>query len=518
MLATAAVLLCQAAGLAMLHSRLTAQVDARLTRFQVVPQFYQYAIDAASTRGETARSPLPSDYRVYFYDSSGNRLAASLGGDEDSSGPLLPQSETSLNLADGRPATGASSDGSSHWRVIARAGPEGARVVVALPLKAVDDATSTMLWFSLIVGLAVAAGFVVFGNVAVRVGLRPLVRVERTARRIADGELELSVSDGPTVTEVGHLGRALDTMLERLRTALRRSEASEQRLRRFLADAGHELRTPLTSLQGFAQLLVGEPEMSPARRHEAHQLMVQNAERMSRLVDDLFQLAKLSDEPVVRREHMDLLSLAADSITAVALRHPDQHIGLGALATQDGGPATSELDAVETYGDPHQLGQIITNLLVNACVHTPSGSRIQVRVGTLRVRPGGAGTDRPGRTSAGLPLRPGTEVCVIEVADNGAGLAAPDAQRVFERFYRAESTRSSGSEPGTGLGLAIASAIAATHEGRLELDTRLQQGCTFRLLLPCKAVAVAAGQEEPPLPLAAPAPLSDTFHFLGGLR
>ncbi|MFJ3669491.1 sensor histidine kinase [Streptomyces sp. NPDC090106] len=499
-LATLAVLLCQGAGLTVLRGRLTAEIDARLTRFQAVPQLSSEASGQGAAPGESAPKALPSDYRVYFYDRSGTLLAGSLGGGEDTEGaPDLPRSETELRLVDGRPTTVLSTGGSGHWRVIAKEDSEGVRVVVALPLNAVDDAMSTMLWFSLAVGLAVAVGVVVSAGVAVRLGLRPLGRVEHTARRIADGELELTVTEGPTVTEVAHLGRALDTMLERLRTALRRSEASEQRLRRFLADAGHELRTPLTSLQGFAELLLTEPEMGEERRQEAHQLIVRNAERMSRLVDDLFQLAKLSDAPVVRREPVELLSLAADSITAVALRHTDQRIGLGALTDQDDDPDGPELDTVETYGDPHQLAQILTNLLVNACVHTPAGTRVQVRVGTLTVHAGSAGTDRPGRTGVGTPLRTGARACVVEVADNGPGLTAPDARRVFDRFYRAEPVRGhdTAPEPGSGLGLAIVSAIAVAHDGRLELDTRPGEGCTFRLVLPL----VTEGDDDgPPAP------------------
>ncbi|WP_200304723.1 sensor histidine kinase [Streptomyces adelaidensis] len=499
LLATAAVLLCQAAGLTVLRTWLTDQTDGRLIRFQSVPLSPDAVGGGASPGGPGGADVLPSDYRVFFYDPSGRKLSASLGGDdEEGAGPRLPRRESSLGLENGHPETLPSTDGSSHWRVIARARDDGTRVVVALPMNAVDGATSKMLWFSLIIGGVVAVGVVLFGNVVVRVGLRPLARVERTARRIADGEVELSVPDRHVVTEVGHLSRALNTMLDRLRAALHRTETSEQRLRSFLADAGHELRTPLTTLQGFAELLVQEPEMTTGQRQEAHLLIVRNAERMSRLVDSLFQLAKLSDAPLMHREPVDLLSLAADSITAVAVRHPGRTIGLGALTDQQGS-FEAELDVVETYGDPYQLAQILTNLLGNACAHTPPGVRIQARVGTLRVRPCGEGTDRPGRTSVNPPLRVGTRVCAVEVTDEGPGLDAADARRVFERFYRADSVR--GSASGSGLGLAIASAIAVAHGGRLELDTGPGEGCTFRLLLPHETDTAApepAGREDVP--------------------
>ncbi|GAA4013669.1 HAMP domain-containing sensor histidine kinase [Streptomyces plumbiresistens] len=492
LLATSAVLLCQAAGLVVLHTWLTDQVDGRLSRFQPVAEAGQDIVEGRAPAGAPGGNSdvLPSDYRVYFYGSDGHRLARSLGGEEGGAGPRLPSSESALGLHDGRPATLAATDGGSAWRVIARSGADGTRVVVALPLREVDAATVRMLWFSLAVGVAVAVGVVLFGSLVVRLGLRPLVGVERTARRIADGELELCVPDRHVVTEVGHLSRALNTMLDRLRTALRRAEASEQRLRHFLADAGHELRTPLTSLQGFAELLVQEPEMRPERRHEAQQLIVRNAERMSRLVDSLSQLAKLGDVPATQWQPVDLLSLAADSVAAVAVQYPDRRIGLGALTDTDGDPQEAELDVVDALGDPHQLTQILFNLLTNACVHTPPGTHVQVRVGTLRIRPDGQGTDGEGRTSANPALAPGTPVCAIEVTDEGAGLPATEARRVFERFYRAGSAQQSAA--GSGLGLAIASSAAEANGGRLELDTRPGDGCTFRLLLPYRPTGTSA--------------------------
>ncbi|KOU56493.1 histidine kinase [Streptomyces sp. MMG1533] len=491
-LATSAVLLCQAAGLTVLRSWLTGQVDERLADFRPPSRFYE---DAAKGEDLPERpghgDVLPSDFRVYFYDGSGRLLSGSLGGGRDD-GPRLPRVVAALGLTDGRPATVPDGTGDGDWRVMADAGPDGMRAVVALPLDTVEGATSKLLWFSLTMGAVVAAGVVLFGNVVVRLGLRTLTRVELTARRIADGELELRVPDSDADTEVGHLGRALNTMLDRLRTALHRTEASEQQLRHFLADAGHELRTPLTSLQGFAELLLGDPHMSVHRREEAHQLIARNADRMSRLVDDLFLLAKLGDSPAMRWEPVDLLSLAADSITTSAVHHPGRSIVLDPLTGAAGAREQADLEVVDTLGDAHQLAQVTTNLLTNACVHTPPGTRIQVRVGTLRTGPHSGGTDRPDRTSANRPLPPGIRVCAIEVADDGPGLEAADARRVFDRFYRAGPTGGADAEPGFGLGLAISSAIAEAHGGRLEIETRPGEGCTFRLLLPHGPMAAVA--------------------------
>ncbi|MFJ8754711.1 sensor histidine kinase [Streptomyces sp. NPDC102441] len=481
-LATAAVLVCQATGLTLMRSWLIGQVDERLTDFRPPPPVYR---DIADGTVPAHRPPphetLPSDFRVYFYDAGGRLLPDSLGSGR--SEPRLPETVTAQEPTDGRPATVPAQDGDGEWRVVADSGPDGMRAVVALPLDTVQDATSRLLWFSLVIGAATAVGVMLLGGAAVRLGLRPLTRVEHTARSITSGELEQNVTDTSPDTEVGRLGIALNTMLDQLRAALHRKDRTERRLRRFMADAGHELRTPLTSLQGFAELLLHDPHMSPDRRREAHELIAQNADRMSRLVDSLFLLAKLGDAPTTEHGPVDLLSLAADGISASAVRHPGRRIALAPLGAGDSG-SPGELDVVEGSGDPHQLAQVLSNLLDNACTHTPPGTRLQVRVGSLRAGPRAGGTDRPGRTSVNPPLPSGAPAHVIEVADDGPGLTPQEAGQVFDRFYRAPPVSGAPRDSGSGLGLAIASTIAEAHGGRLELDTGPGEGCTFRLLLP----------------------------------
>ncbi|MFB4425411.1 sensor histidine kinase [Streptomyces sp. QL37] len=481
-LATVAVLVCQATGLTLMRSWLIGQVDDRLTDFRPPSPVYR---DIAAGTGPSHRPPphetLPSDFRVYFYDAEGRLLPDSLGSGRGE--PRLAEAVTAREAADGRPATVPARDGDGDWRVVADSGPEGMRAVVALPLDSVREATSRLLWFSLAVGAVTATGVMLLGGTAVRLGLRPLTRVEHTARRITSGEFEQNATDTSPDTEVGRLGIAFNTMLDQLRAALHRKDRTERRLRRFMADAGHELRTPLTSLQGFAELLLDDPHMSPRRRHEAHELIAQNADRMSRLVDSLFLLAKLGDAPTTEHGPVDLLSLAADGIASSAVRHPGRRVALAPLGARDSdGPG--ELDVVEGSGDPHQLAQVLSNLLDNACTHTPPGTRLRVGVGSLRAGPRTGGADRPGRTSVNPPLPSGATAHVIEVVDDGPGLTPQDAQQVFDRFFRAPSASGVPRDSGSGLGLAIASAIAEAHGGRLELDTRPGEGCTFRLLLP----------------------------------
>ncbi|MEU5698545.1 sensor histidine kinase [Streptomyces aurantiacus] len=495
LLATSAVLLCQLAGLTVLRGWLTDQVDDRLSHFKPPDRLYEDFAGNRTPRPQPSDAALPSDYRVYFYDEDGRLLRTSLGSGNNP-GPRLPQRTADLRLPTGRPTTLAAEDSpsGSGWRAIALTGPGDMRAVVALPLDTVDGATTKLLWLSLGLGAAVAVGVVTLGNAAVRLGLRPLTRVEHTAQRITDGAVELNVPVTDPDTEVGRLGTALNTMLDRLRAALHRTETSEARLRHFMADAGHELRTPLTAIQGFAELLLDEPDMPGRRRREAHALIAHNAGRMSRLVDDLFLLAKLGDTPMSHREPVDLLSLAAETIATAAIRHPHRAITLEPLATHSAGPER-DLDVIETPGDPHQLAQVLGNLLSNACIHTPADSSIHVRIGAART-PTGKGLGN------GRSLPPGTPVSVIEVADNGPGIKPDEALKVFDRFYRATPLEPSadnlvaGREPGSGLGLAIAAAIATAHGGRLELDNHPDDGCTFRLLLPESTTAPKDDTDE----------------------
>lgn len=300
----------------------------------------------------------------------------------------------------------------------------------------------------------------------------------------------MRLSDTDPRTEIGRLGRVLNSMLDRLQRALLARETSEARLRRFVADAGHELRTPLTAIQGYAELALRPERRSDHERDEANRFIAQNAERMSLLVDDLQLLATLDKEPSYRREPVDLLSLAADAVSAAALHSATHPVDLGPLHTAADPTGAEELDLAETVGDPHRLRQILENLLSNARIHTPPGTRVHVRVGTAEAGPGTGGTDRPGRTAASPPLPTGLPIGVIEVADEGPGLDPVDAERVFERFYRADLARSR-HHGGSGLGLAIVTVIAEGHGGRLELDTAPGRGCTFRLVFP----TAGAGQE-----------------------
>jgi two-component system OmpR family sensor kinase len=292
-----------------------------------------------------------------------------------------------------------------------------------------------------LVALAAAALFVV------RLGLRPLDRMASTAGEIAAGRLSTRVTPATPRTEVGRLGLALNGMLARLERAFAERQASETRLRRFLADASHELRTPLSSIRGYAEVFHMGAAREPAAVETSMKRIEEEAERMGVLVEDLLALARLDElrEPI--REPVDMGVLAADAVEDARVTAPDRAIELHANG------------AAIVSGDAHQLHQVVANLMRNALVHTPAGSPIEVSV-----------------ASGGDDVR-------LEVRDHGPGLPPGDPKRLFGRFWRAEAGRTRG-KAGAGLGLAIVAEIVDTHGGSVEAGTADDGGARFVIRLP----------------------------------
>ena len=340
----------------------------------------------------------------------------------------------------------------------------------------------------------IIAGLAIVGVAIVRASLRPLTDIERTAQAIAAGDLSRRVPDQDPVTEVGRLGRSLNTMLSQIEAsfyAQAQSEAaarrSEERMRQFVADASHELRTPLTAMRGYAEYyrqrggmaeeesrsangsgqpgsdlgLPGQPghelgshsQLTRADMDRIMQRVEQESARMGVLVEDMLLLARLDQQRPLEHRPVDLLTLAADAVQDARIIAPDREITL-----EIGSGA-----AFLVLGDEVRLRQVIGNLMNNALVHTPEGTPVAVRV------------------LAG-PRQPVPSV-VLEVADQGQGLRPDQAEHVFERFYRADQarTRKAG---GTGLGLAIVAALVTAHDGTVALMTAPGQGATFRITLP----------------------------------
>jgi two-component system OmpR family sensor kinase len=319
-------------------------------------------------------------------------------------------------------------------------------LIVATSLHDVDSTLHRLLLIALLTGGAVLAALAALGLWVVRLGLRPLASIGETAAAIAAGDLSQRVEREDDRTEVGRLGRALNAMLAQIETAFRAREASEQRLRRFVADASHELRTPLSAVRAYAELFSRGSGQHPDDLARSMTGIARESERMSLLVDDLLLLARLDEGRPLEREPVELGELVAEAVETARTVDPERAIDC-------------ELQPVSVLGDRVRLRQILDNLLANVRSHTPAGAPARVTVG----RDNGS--------------------AVIEIADSGPGMSADQLERVFERFYRADPSRARASG-GVGLGLAIVAAVAEAHGGTVSAEGDPGKGSTFRIELP----------------------------------
>ena len=338
-------------------------------------------------------------------------------------------------------------------------GPQD-RLVIAMPLTDVDSTLNKLVALELVVGLAVLAIVGAIAFLVVRRELRPLERIEDTAASIAAGDLSQRVPEEAPGTEVGSLAKSLNAMLAQIELAFDERRRSEQRLRRFVADASHELKTPLTSVRGFAELFRRGAAERPDDLALAMRRIESEAQRMSVMVDDLLLLANLDQGRPLLREPFDLGAVLAEMVADHALLHPGWPIEYSA-----------EADGAVT-GDELRLRQAVANLLANARAHTPPGTHIAV---TLT----GSGSDR-----------------TITVSDDGPGIATEDVPHLFERFFRVDPSRARHSG-GSGLGLSIVQAIAEAHGGSVSAESAPGAGATFTITLPAVAAAEVAAAGEP---------------------
>ena len=375
--------------------------------------------------------------------------------------PKLPSS-----LTPGKVVTVDSGNG-THYRVASAGRGDGTYFAAAVPL---TEAETTLRRLLRIEGLVIAGILLALGGLAwwlVRIGLRPLERMGVTAGSIAAGDLSRRVDPAEGRTEVGRLGLALNRMLERLEEAFAKQRASEDRLRTFLADASHELRTPLASIRGYAELFRIGAARSPEDVEKSMSRIESEAARMGVLVEDLLTLARLDEVRDLIREDVDLARLAGDAVDDARATAPDREIDLRAAGH------------AHVAGDPHQLRQVLANLLRNALVHTPPGTPIEVDV------------------------RDEGTVTVLEVRDHGPGLPTDENDALFERFWRAEAGRKQG-KAGSGLGLAIVAGIVAAHHGEGRADNAPGGGARFTVRLPTGAAG------DGPAPAAAGEPQTTT--------
>jgi two-component system, OmpR family, sensor kinase len=442
------------------------QVDTRLDRTTGQVERGLMSQGGFGDRFFAGRPPTPDIVQVRF---DGQTDWVGQAPAQGAPTPALP-----ANPPIGTAFTVPSQANGDNWRVLATAlpttatGGDPAVILVATDQGEVDaaigDLSRLYLWIA--VGALVVLGG--GGYALVRRSLRPLEEVERTAEVIATGDLTRRVPVRRPGSEVGRLASAFNTMVERFESAFRarqRSEesarSSEERMRRFVADASHELRTPLTSIRGYAELYRQGAVTSPEDVAGVLRRIEEQAARMGLLVDELLLLARLDQQRPFEHVRVDLAVLTVDAVHDAHAVEPDRSVGL--RLPPAAGDAGDEPAEVPVLGDEARLRQVLGNLVNNALIHTPAGTPVEVRV------------------------RPEGEEAVLEVADKGPGLPLDAAERVFERFYRADPARGR-ANGGTGLGLAIVAAIVAAHGGRVEVQTSVGAGTTFRVRLPLATV------------------------------
>ncbi|MFL6054835.1 MAG: sensor histidine kinase [Actinoallomurus sp.] len=370
---------------------------------------------------------------------------------------------------DGRPQT-MRLESLGKYRIMANHGEDRDILVTGLPMHGVDDTVGRLAAVEVVVFIVVLAVAGVAGATFVRLALRPLRRVAATAMHVsglplASGEVALParVPDTEPGTEVGQVSTAFNHMLEHVESALGQRQASEDRLRRFIADASHELRTPLASIRSHAELARRDPGGSGPRVDHALRRIEAESARMGHLVDDLLLLARLDAGRPLAHEPVDLTRLAIDTTSDARAAGPDHHWALDLPE-----------DPVTVYGDEFRLHQVLGNLLTNARTHTPPGTNVTVRV---------TAADPTGRV-------------LLEVIDGGPGVPADLRDDVFERFVRGDGSRSrkAGS---TGLGLAIVSAVVQAHRGSAHLLSRPGRTCVrIRLPVGSPGQALSGGERS----------------------
>jgi two-component system OmpR family sensor kinase len=462
-LATLGLGVIGAASVVMIRESMIARMDAQLrvlvSQVDGLPgQVMPSREDGRNTDG------LPTEFalRVLYRNGRTQLSTPAVAG-----GPALPVIDsTTLDRYDERPFTVDDKQGGADWRVVVspRMMPDGLRIIVAAQSTETTEATVTQLiWIEAGVGIALLLTLGGVGFLLVRLGLRPLTRIERTAEEIAGGHLDLRLASDAH-TEVGRLGGALNTMVGRLSSALRQRERSEERLRRFVADASHELCTPLTSIRGFAELnrCGGAPDRADVDRLMGR--IEDEAIRMSRLVDDMLLLARLDQERALDLAELDIRTLVEDAVHDARVRDPQRPLIL-----------ESAEKPIRVTVDEHRMRQVITNLVSNALAHTPPSTPVHIRVGMSVTGP-----EPPVAVAGSLQSRGRV---VLEVIDQGPGVPPEAAPNVFDRFYRVDEARSR-VRGGTGLGLAITAAILQAHGGRVELRTAPDEGARFAVLLP----------------------------------
>jgi two-component system OmpR family sensor kinase len=403
---------------------------------------------ATKTRNPVRRIPTATSLTLLGND---GKVSAQIGGDLNStsiSPYVVAITSAEISSHHGSPFTLGTPG--SDFRIVALPFSNGQGTVVAA--KSLSDLDRTMerlhfIFYS--ISLVLLLLILIAARSVIRVSLRPLEDVEVTAEEIAQGNLSARLPDANPGTEVGRLVTSLNTMLSRIEKSFAVQTQSENKLRRFVADASHELRTPITAIRGFSELhrqgaVTGEKDTS-----ELIGRIENESKRMGSLVEDLLLLARLDQAREMDSKPVEITQVIEDAVISARAAGPDHPIEL-----------LLEANEIFTLGDEVRIHQVVANLLANARAHTPAGTPITVSVRNL---------------DAGVE---------ISVADSGPGLSEEDQRKIFERFYRADSSRVRTGADGSGLGLSIVDSVMRAHGGSATVKSKPGEGATFTLYFP----------------------------------
>ena len=339
------------------------------------------------------------------------------------------------------------------FRVIARplTSPAGT-FVAAQNLGELERTLARLTFLFGLIGLALLILIATASRAVIKIGLRPLEDAEKTAGEIAAGNYSARMPETDPGTEVGRLVSSLNSMLSRIEKSFAIQNESENKLRRFVADASHELRTPITAIRGFSELhrqgaVTGEKETTKLIGRIENE-----SKRMGSLVEDLLLLARLDQSREMDSKPVDINKVVEDAVISARAAGPNHPVEF-----------ISSNDEIFTLGDEVRIHQVVANLLANARAHTPAGTPITVSLST---------------TDAGVE---------VTVADKGPGLSLEDQNRIFERFYRTDASRVRTGSDGSGLGLSIVDAVMRAHGGSVSVESAPGMGAVFTLLFPRRA-------------------------------
>lgn len=407
----------------------------------------------------------------------------------------------------------------SPWRVVALPWSEKTKtgqvkdsgvVFIGLSLSDQIDTSNTLTRFCAMVGIAVVLIGAILGTIVVQSTLAPLKRIEKTAAKIAAGDLSQRVPDLPENTEVGSLSMSLNTMLTRIEESFHAQEETTEKMKRFVSDASHELRTPLAAIHGYAELYKMQRDMPGAleRADESIEHIEASSARMTVLVEDLLSLARLDEgRGIDITQQVKLTSVVNDAADDLHALDPDRGITCGQVVLQAGSdmehpsrlafqPGT--MPDITLTGDASRLRQVITNIVGNIHRYTPADSPVEVSMGVLPASISPESLSRmPSNEQSlhhfieaievGQSMQVGMNYAIVRFSDHGPGVPADARSKIFERFYTADPSRAR-QKGGTGLGMAIAQSVVKAHHGFICASGSDRTGLTLTVVLPVAPV------------------------------